>query len=67
LYRIIGIDEHFNRMDRWITVGIFVWSMFWFLLFVDARDDGSVPHDETTSAKENSDGKPAKHGYIDPF
>lgn len=34
LYRIIGIDEHFNRMDRWITVGIFVWSMFWFLLFV---------------------------------
>jgi len=112
LYRIIGIDAHFNRMDRWITVGIFVWSMFWFLLFVvgtavyfvhpwsnklwagywlvtgiflpmvvgvvttvwftigcwqdmrlffrrlreetvDARDDGSVPHDEMARGKVN--------------
>ena len=32
--RIIGIDEHFNRFDRWITFGIFGWSMFWFGLFV---------------------------------
>jgi SSS family solute:Na+ symporter len=34
LYRIVGIDEHFNRMDRWITLGIFWWSMFWFFVFV---------------------------------
>lgn len=32
--RVIGIDEHFNRYDRWITFGIFGWSMFWFGLFV---------------------------------
>jgi len=34
LHRIIGIDEQFNQMDRWITIGIFVWSMFWFAVFV---------------------------------
>ncbi len=33
-YRIIGIDEHFNRMDRWTTIGIFAWSMFWFAVFL---------------------------------
>jgi hypothetical protein len=32
LYRIVtfGIDEQFSRSDRWITVGITIWSMFWF-------------------------------------
>ncbi|HEY3321609.1 MAG TPA: sodium:proline symporter [Planctomycetota bacterium] len=34
LDRIVGIDHHFNRMDRWITHGIFWWSMFWFGFFV---------------------------------
>jgi SSS family solute:Na+ symporter len=34
IYRLIGIDEHFSRADRWITVGIFTWSALWFLIFV---------------------------------
>ena len=32
-YKWIGIDEHFSRSDRWITIGITSWSMFWFCLF----------------------------------
>jgi SSS family solute:Na+ symporter len=32
--RIIGIDGQFNRMDRWITHGIFWWSMLWFGVFI---------------------------------
>jgi SSS family solute:Na+ symporter len=34
LYKLIGIDEHFSRTDRWITIGIFIWSMTSFLVFV---------------------------------
>lgn len=34
LYKLIGIDEHFSRSDRWITIGIFGWSMTSFLVFV---------------------------------
>jgi len=36
LYRVVtfGIDEHFSRSDRWITIGITIWSMFWFSVFV---------------------------------
>ena len=35
-FRIItfGIDEHFSRSDRWITIGITLWSMTWFTMFV---------------------------------
>jgi SSS family solute:Na+ symporter len=35
LYRIVmlGIDEQYTRTDRWITVGITIWSMFWFVVF----------------------------------
>lgn len=35
-YRIMtfGIDEQFSRSDRWITIGITSWSMFWFFVFV---------------------------------
>lgn len=33
-YRICGIDEHFTRSDRWITLGIFWWSITWFLVFI---------------------------------
>lgn len=35
-YRIItfGIDEQFSRADRFITISITLWSMFWFTLFV---------------------------------
>lgn len=28
--RLIGFDEHYTRSDRWITGGLFWWSMFWF-------------------------------------
>jgi SSS family solute:Na+ symporter len=28
--RLIGLDEHFSRSDKWITGGLFWWSMFWF-------------------------------------
>jgi SSS family solute:Na+ symporter len=34
LYRIIGIDEHFSRTDRWVTIGISGWSFFWFIFFI---------------------------------
>ena len=32
LYRLVtfGIDEQFSRSDRWITIGITLWSMAWF-------------------------------------
>lgn len=33
LYRLVGLDEHFTRSDRWVTLGIFGWSLFWFALF----------------------------------
>jgi SSS family solute:Na+ symporter len=32
--RIIGIDEHFSRSDRWVTIGISGWSYFWFFFFI---------------------------------
>ena len=31
--RLVGIDEHFTREDRWITLGIFWWSITWFTVF----------------------------------
>ena len=34
LHRVLGIDREFTRTDRWITLGIFWWSMFWFFVFV---------------------------------
>lgn len=34
LYRILGIDQHFSRGDRWITFGISGWSYFWFFFFI---------------------------------
>lgn len=34
LYRILSIDGQFSRSDRWITLGIFWWSMFWFAVFI---------------------------------
>jgi SSS family solute:Na+ symporter len=34
LYKIIGIDEHFSRSDRWVTIGISGWSFFWFFFFI---------------------------------
>lgn len=35
-YRLVmfGIDEQFSRADRWITISITLWSMFWFAIFV---------------------------------
>jgi SSS family solute:Na+ symporter len=35
LYRVItfGIDQQFSRADRWVTIGITLWSMFWFAVF----------------------------------
>lgn len=34
-FRIVtfGIDEQFSRSDRWITIGITIWSMMWFAIF----------------------------------
>ncbi|HEY0947335.1 MAG TPA: sodium:proline symporter [Opitutaceae bacterium] len=34
LYRLVGIDEHFSRSDRFVALGIFVWAIFWVLVFV---------------------------------
>jgi SSS family solute:Na+ symporter len=34
LYNLVGIDEHFSRGDRLVTLGIFYWSLFWFAIFV---------------------------------
>ncbi len=33
IVRVVGIDEHFSRSDRWVTWSVFGWSMFWFALF----------------------------------
>jgi SSS family solute:Na+ symporter len=30
--RIIGIDEHFTRRDRWVAGSIFGWNMMWLVL-----------------------------------
>ncbi|HKB89240.1 MAG TPA: sodium:proline symporter [Opitutaceae bacterium] len=32
--KLIGLDENFTRGDRWIAIGLFVWNMFWFAVFV---------------------------------
>ncbi|MHB9139031.1 MAG: sodium:solute symporter family protein [Victivallaceae bacterium] len=32
--RLWGIDDQFSRSDRWITLGIFWWSITWFVVFV---------------------------------
>jgi SSS family solute:Na+ symporter len=34
LRKVVGIDEHFSRSDRWVAWGIFIWSVCWFLVFV---------------------------------
>lgn len=34
LQKIIGLDRHFSRTDRWVAIGIFAWSIFWFGFFV---------------------------------
>jgi len=34
LHNIVGIDEHFTRADRWATLGIFFWSLFWSAVFI---------------------------------
>ncbi len=33
-WRILGIDEHFSRTDRWLTTTLFAWSMFWLVVAV---------------------------------
>ena len=32
--KLVGIDEHFSPSDRWVSWGIFIWSVFWFAVFV---------------------------------
>ena len=32
--RIMNFNEHFSRSDKWITGGLFGWSMLWFSTFV---------------------------------
>jgi SSS family solute:Na+ symporter len=34
LIRLIGIDENFNRGDKWLAISVFVWAVLWFLVFV---------------------------------
>jgi SSS family solute:Na+ symporter len=34
LHNIVGIDDHFTSSDRWATLGIFFWSLFWSTVFV---------------------------------
>jgi SSS family solute:Na+ symporter len=34
LSALVGIDEQFSHTDRWITMGIFAWSVTWFLVLV---------------------------------
>ena len=34
LSKLVGIDEHFTRTDRWVALGIFFWSVFWLLVFL---------------------------------
>ncbi|MEI9997919.1 MAG: sodium:proline symporter [Verrucomicrobiota bacterium] len=34
VHNIVGIDEHYTRGDRWVALGIFWWSIFWFAIFV---------------------------------
>lgn len=31
---IIGIDEHFTKGDKAISVSVFCWTMFWWLVFI---------------------------------
>ena len=31
---IVGIDDDFTQSDRWVTLGIFYWSIFWLLVFL---------------------------------
>ena len=33
-YSIVGIDEHFTSHDRWVALGILIWSIFWFVFFI---------------------------------
>lgn len=32
--KIIGMDANFSKSDRWITIGLFGWSMIWFVVFI---------------------------------
>jgi len=34
IYNLVGIDEHFTRSDRWVSIGIFLWGILWCLVFV---------------------------------
>lgn len=34
LHNLVGIDEHFTRSDRWVAIGIFIWGIVWFVVFV---------------------------------
>ena len=34
LRKLIGVDERFTRSDRWVTYGVFWWSIGWFLVFL---------------------------------
>jgi SSS family solute:Na+ symporter len=33
-HSLIGVDRDFTRGDRWIAISLFVWSIFWFLVFL---------------------------------
>lgn len=32
--KALGYDEHFSRGDKFVSGGLFAWSMFWFLVFI---------------------------------
>lgn len=34
LQKALGYDEHFTTGDKFVSGGLFAWSMFWFLVFI---------------------------------
>ena len=34
LQKALGYDEHFTKGDKFVSGGLFAWSMFWFLVFI---------------------------------
>ena len=34
IQKALGYDEHFTKGDKFVSGGLFVWSMFWFLVFI---------------------------------